>query len=264
MKERMKEKKKYSSKKLFGCMFLGALLGFLSSWVINSGLFEIQEGARTALSLLQTLALPLLLGVAACMAVVSETGLAAMKKIGEKLQEADEEECDELEYGLEKKGAFLINFCTVSQALCFILLSAGYSMEYIRSSGQARKALLGACIIFIVSFIYNAFVQARYVRLVQNLYPEKKGDVYSRKFQKEWLESCDEAERESIYRSSYQAYITLNRWIPILLAVSMVFHLYLNTGIMAVIMISLIWLLTTFSYTRSCVRLAGKKKGRAV
>lgn len=258
----MKEKKKYNSKKLFGYMLLGALLGFAMSGVLNSGLREIQDGAQAFLSFVQTIAFPLSVGVTVCMAVISETGLSAMKKIGEKLQTADEEECDELEYKLEKKGAFLLNFCTVSQALCFILLSACYSMEYIRSSGQARRALLAACIVFIVSFNYNVCVQARYVRLIQNLYPEKKGDIYSRKFQKEWLESCDEAEREEIYRNSYRAYITLNRWLPILLAVSMVLHFYLNTGITAVIMLSFIWLITTFSYTRSSVRLAGKKRGK--
>ena len=55
------------------------------------------------------------------------------------------------------------------------------------------------------------------MKCVQRVYPEKKGDPASRKFQKEWLESCDEAERAMIYQSAYKSYMTANKTIPLLL-----------------------------------------------
>ena len=49
--------------------------------------------------------------------------------------------------------------------------------------------------------------------------------------------------------------MTVNRTIPVLLAGTMVAHLYLDTGIFAVVVVSAIWMLTQFTYTHSCVKL---------
>ena len=62
------------------------------------------------------------------------------------------------------------------------------------------------------------------------------------------------------YRSSYKAYIQMqNRWIPMLLLITMFGHLLFNTGIMAIVSVSFIYLLLTSSYLRSCVSLKGAK-----
>ncbi len=56
----------------------------------------------------------------------------------------------------------------------------------------------------------------------------RKGDPSSAKFQEQWLESCDEAEKEVIYQSAYKAYVTINRTIPLILIVVMVANLILT------------------------------------
>ena len=53
--------------------------------------------------------------------------------------------------------------------------------------------------------VFNLFLllwhaQARYVKLLQKIHPEKKGDIASKDFHKQWLESCDEAEKEAVYK----------------------------------------------------------------
>ena len=47
-----------------------------------------------------------------------------------------------------------------------------------------------------------------YIKLVQRIYPDKKGDPTSINFQEQWLASCDEAEKEEIYEASYKTYLT--------------------------------------------------------
>ena len=44
----------------------------------------------------------------------------------------------------------------------------------------------------------------RYVKMVQAAHPEKRGDMNSKNFQKDWMASCDEAEKEMVYQSAYK------------------------------------------------------------
>lgn len=93
------------------------------------------------------------------------------------------------------------------------------------------------------------------MKLLQKTHPEKKGDPSSPKFQEQWLDSCDEAEKEVIYRSAYKAYMTVNRTIPVILILVMLANLYFDTGMLAVIVLAVIWMLAQFTYTGSCVRM---------
>lgn len=145
----------------------------------------------------------------------------------------------------------------LSQVLCVIVLSAGYSTKYIETA--AKLPFLWACIIFILCYIYDSFWQIRYIRLIQKTYPDKKGDPTSKKFQQQWLASCDEAEKQIIYQSAWHSYITLNKRIPLLLLITMLLHLFLDTGMLAIIIVAVIWLTITISYNHSCVKLRKEK-----
>lgn len=123
------------------------------------------------------------------------------------------------------------------------------------------SGFLFTCIVFCICGIYEGFWQMRYVKTIQIAHPYMKGDPSERNFQKKWLESCDEAEREMIYQSSYKAYMTLNKCIPVLLVVTMLSHLFFQTGIMAVLAVAAIWLLVSLTYTGSCVSTKRKKRG---
>jgi len=136
-------------------------------------------------------------------------------------------------------------------------LSTGYSIRYIQEvSDQRRGQFLVSCIIFIICYFYNAIAQTRYVKLVQKIHPEKQGDPFSKGFQKEFLGSCDEAEKEV---SAYHTYVMMQRTIGILLVITMLLHLFFNTGLLAVIVVGVIYLVSTFSYTHSCVQLRKRK-----
>nr|WP_242963719.1 DUF3169 family protein [Lachnoclostridium sp. An131] len=116
-----------------------------------------------------------------------------------------------------------------------------------------------ACAVFIICMVYDSFWQIRYVKLIQLGHPEKTADPSSRNFQKKWLESCDEAEREVIYRSAYKAYAMMGKLVPVLLVVTMLANLFFNTGMLAVVMVAVIWLAVTMTYTCSCVALKEEK-----
>ena len=137
-----------------------------------------------------------------------------------------------------------------------LLLATGYSTKYIESlNGSGIMWFLLEILTFIALEVYLNVWQIRYVRVIQKIYPDKKGDPTSLKFPKQWLESCDEAEKEVIYQSAYKAYVTINRTIPLILIVVMVANLYFDTGMMAVVVLALVWMLAQFTYTGNCVKM---------
>ena len=145
--------------------------------------------------------------------------------------------------------------------LCILALSAGYSMKYIGTEASRNNHFLMVCILFMMYFAYAGFWQVRYVKYVQRVYPEKKGDPSTRRFQKEWLASCDEAERAVIYQSAYRSYVTTGRALPFLLVVAMLCHLFFDTGVMAVALLAAAWLIVMISYLNSCVKIRREKLG---
>ena len=66
---------------------------------------------------------------------------------------------------------------------------------------------------FITALLGLAVLMAAYIALqklcvdmTRRLNPEKRGSVFERDFNKKWIESCDEAERMTIYKSAYSAF----------------------------------------------------------
>ena len=243
------------------------LIGALAGGVLGAGAYMILsswgqgfEGTAAQLySGLQASILPVLAVLLVLSVLAGEITCRRMKGIAVQLPEAEDEESDRLEYEEEKWGALSLNLNIISQVLCIIILSAGYSSNYLDSSEAARNGFLDACAVFVICMVYDSFWQIRYVKLIQLGHPEKTADPSSRNFQKKWLESCDAAEREVIYRSAYKAYAMMGKLVPVLLVVTMLANLFFNTGMLAVVMVAVIWLAVTMTYTCSCVALKEEK-----
>ena len=79
------------------------------------------------------------------------------------------------------------------------------------------------------------------------------------KFQEQWLASCDEAEKEVIYQSAYKAYVFASKCTAVLLLVTMFAQLLFNTGILAIIVVGIMYLILSMTYCKSCVDLKKAK-----
>ncbi len=114
---------------------------------------------------------------------------------------------------------------------------------------------------FVVSLVVLVVYQQKTVDLCKRMNPEKQGSVYDVNFQKKWLDSCDEAERTNIYRSSYRAYRNMSIALPILWCVAVVAGLWFDgVGPLAVVLVSAAWLVQTLSYGLEALRLEAPKK----
>ena len=116
--------------------------------------------------------------------------------------------------------------------------------------------------VFLFSCGLVVFTQQKTLDLERRMNPEKHGSVYDTKFQKKWLDSCDESERRQIGEASYRAYMVTTRvclgvWMA-LTVLGMVFEI----GMLPVSVLLLVWGVMQVTYTLECIRLG--KKGAAV
>ena len=104
-----------------------------------------------------------------------------------------------------------------------LLLATGYSTKYIESlNGSGIMWFLLEILTFIALEVYLNVWQIRYVRVIQKIYPDKKGE-------------------------------------PILTFVALILHMFFDTGILAIVMTSVIWLVTSVTYCRACLQNKGEK-----
>lgn len=242
-----------------GC--LGGVFGFATAMGDRAGMREIISAGMTAALLFvrsNFILLECICGVI-CIAIC-EACFYKMKKLAHEMSEAEDELVDSLEYKLEKFAGTGVVTSTAGTILMILFIAPGYSIDYIRSQSTEQSWIyLAGMVLFMGMVAYLNFWQIRYVKLLQRIYPEKKGDPASVKFQEQWLNSCDEAEKECIYQASYKTYTLLGKVLPICTLGAMLLHMVWNTGILAIVISAFLWLLTTANYCRCCVVKKGEK-----
>lgn len=161
---------------------------------------------------------------------------------------------DETSASIENTLSWVLLLSAVQLILNFFFLAALciYSLD-------AGVWALAHIAVFLLSCGLVIFAQQKVVDLERRMNPEKHGSVYDTKFQKKWLESCDESERQQIGQACYRAYLVTTRvciglWLALVL-LSMV----LEMSILPVFVLVLIWGVMQVTYTLECIRL-GKRK----
>lgn len=237
---------------------VGAILGASAAVLlsINNG-NSFNQAAQKLISGIQNMIFPGLLLITVLSIILQEIYYSRLKNICNSLADADDEEFDELDYKEEKTGAMLMTSNLLSYIGGIVLLAFGYSMDYLHHS-----IALGTCLIFLICVFYDGIMQARYIKLLQKTHPEKKGDVSSMKFQQQWLESCDEAEKEVIYQSAYKAFSFTSKCLSFLLLLTMLSHLFFHTGVLAILVVGITQIILALTYNRSCVKLKEVKLER--
>ncbi|MBR1693578.1 MAG: DUF3169 family protein [Lachnospiraceae bacterium] len=102
---------------------------------------------------------------------------------------------------------------------------------------------------FILSLITTTRLQQKVVNLVKELNPEKRGSIFDPKFQKKWLDTCDEAERLYIYKCSYAAFRTSQITCIVLLVILVLVGMEFPIGVVPVVCVCIIWGVQTLVYT---------------
>lgn len=157
----------------------------------------------------------------------------------------------------EEKLSYTLLFSTIEMVICFFFLSAAFPYAY----GNGPYGVLLVVLEFIAVVVVIVVLQQRVVDLEKVMNPEKRGSVYDRKFQRKWMDSCDEAQKSQVFQASYQAQTITNRacifvWL-MLIFLNFMFHF----GLMPSFVVLLIWGISQISYALACIRM-GRHKDR--
>ena len=84
--------------------------------------------------------------------------------------------------------------------------------------------------------------------------PEKTASVYDMKFQKKWMESCDEAEKNMIGKCAFKAYAATNTVCSILSIVLAICALVFGIGFLPSLVVCLIWIVNQSVYCKEALK----------
>ncbi len=107
----------------------------------------------------------------------------------------------------------------------------------------------------VIEFAFCTFISSRVLNIHKSLNPDKKGHVLDFKFNRVWLSVSDEAEKEIIYKSGYQAYKNVNIICIILFAVTFIGMLTFDTGVFSYLCVCVIEVVNVLSYSLHIAKL---------
>jgi len=230
---------------------VGGVLGFLTSFFGFSGALE-----AAALAVNSVLKAASFYGIPACAVVLLGSGWLLYFQAKSRFNAWDGEDEAVVE-GIERTLDWCLLWSAVYQVLDFFLFGAG--CVYYKDDRTMR--MLWIVGFFLISMAVNIVLQQKVVDLEKRMNPEKRGSVYDPKFQKKWMDSCDEAEQRQIGQACYAAYrVTGNVCIGLWLVLMLLDFVY-DIGILPQFSVMLIWGVMQVAYVLASMKLEHKSKG---
>ena len=231
---------------LIVALFAGGALGTAVTWIMeNPSLDEVLRHLGVALGACAPwIVLCALLFWAGSMVCYRRGKAAFASWNGE-----DEDVPDSAEHLL----SWSILWATAAQFFAFGAFSVVVSLIPL---GYADYLSLLAAIVGLLAVTFLVlFTQQRVVDLTRRINPEKQGSVYDFKFQKKWLASCDEAERQRIGQAAYSSFLVTSRTAMVVWIVMVLVNLYLPIGPLPVLAALIPWGVGQISYLVACLKM---------
>lgn len=156
---------------------------------------------------------------------------------------------------VEKSFGWLVNYSTISSILSLGLFTINTLLWESQGSDIKKTILIINIVCLAFDIIFTIFIQAKALKYLKLINPEKKGNIFSFKFNKEWIDSCDEAQKYNMYRAAFKAHKTVNIVCVVMFLFVLIVGLGFKTGIMPAFCVLIIWLADIIVYIREGARL---------
>jgi|GEM_PF-3046940 len=157
---------------------------------------------------------------------------------------------EELYYQLQdRKTNFLLMILAIQTIIQFFFLIS-LALEVTKFENpfdhSLKSLLIMGCIIIVT--IISTLLEVKTINFVKKVNPEKKGDPLTVSFQQDWIQSCDEAERLTIYHACYKTFQFM-KYVFIGLFLALLYtSFFIPITILSVGIICFCWLMHTVSY----------------
>lgn len=169
----------------------------------------------------------------------------------EVLDEADKK----LGAALEPSNIMMVCNFFLYSAMTYI---SGVTIPGIEKNSGVKEGLpilVVAVALFIFNMVIITVIQKLTVDLTKKINPEKRGNVFDSEFNKEWIASCDEAQKQMIFEAGYRAYQATSYACMVVWMLTLIGMLLFDIGIVPSICVFVIWLTMVLAYTIACHKL---------
>lgn len=134
----------------------------------------------------------------------------------------------------------------------FLLASYFFlSSAYVYLQGLSILIVCGQVLAAMALFV---FLQQKAVDFSKTLNPEKHGSIYDVRFQKKWMDSCDEAEQAQVYKASFHAMNAISSAYLILWIVLTAASFSFDYGLLPSAIVLLLWVIQQIAYFIACLK----------
>lgn len=137
--------------------------------------------------------------------------------------------------------------------LSSVIMFLSMALSYAASWGIGLSALL-----LLLQVIWGMVIQARVVSAIKQLFPEKRGNIFDLNFQRDWYQSCDEAEQQQIGQCSYQTFKVMNLIFPAVMAALAILSTIRLIAPTYSLLVGGLWLVQQFVYNYTSLQMDKK------
>ena len=162
------------------------------------------------------------------------------KKTLKNIDSVSDQEMDQI----EKIGSKYLDLVLPVNGVFMILTFMLFGMAFDNTTNSGLLVVS----IFLISTIATSVLEIVTIKFVQKMDERLKGDPISLRFAKDFLESCDEAQKLRIYKSGYKAFQFTKNASLVLLIIAIMFNLTLKTGAIPIVLTGIFLLMHIISY----------------
>ncbi|MDO4154364.1 MAG: DUF3169 family protein [Clostridia bacterium] len=230
-------------------LLVGGGIGFCAA---RYGLNTLAGGIKSAGAIFGTYIAPWLM---LAVAVIVPAVCVPIYRSAKRLLSSWDGENEEISDAIDKKLSIVIWITSAALILSYFLIAASYSggFETFENENSMVSFVVGIVGFFAI-MIEAVIIQQKCVDAAKKTNPEKTASVYDTKFQKKWMDSCDEAEKIMIGKCAFKAYSATNTVCTVLAIALAVCALIFGIGFLPSLVVCLIWIVNQSVYCREALR----------
>lgn len=156
-------------------------------------------------------------------------------------EDKDEEEAEKMEKRQQRYQTFLGIFIAADAVLSGIVIAS-------LRGRIGDKFALTAIGFFLISGIWILFSWDKLIKYEKQINPEKRGNIFSWNFNKEWLASCDEREKLKLFQAAYYTHLSMQILYLVIFCVLILLSGIIRVGVLPFVILGAVWLFQLLSY----------------
>jgi len=235
------------------CAIIGGVIGYFSGYgSATDETNKLPDVIKEAGAFFGTNIAPWVL---VALAVIAPTVCLPTYMSAKKLLRSWDGEDENVSDAVNSKLSAVIWITSASIIISFFLVAASYSGGLSIFDDRHRTVVffIGVAA-FVIIMLETLIFQQKCVDSSKQTNPEKKASFYDVRFQKKWMDDCDEAEKIVIGKCAYKAYSATNIVCTILSVVLAICAPIFEIGLLPSLTVCLVWIVNMSVYYKEALR----------